>query len=217
MYHLSKFSSLLSAGTSEPSTPPAYVSTAAANAGSSSFGVSFPATVNANDIAILIVWSNSTPSTPSGFTLIGTDTTPGGSEATLFWKRCTGSEDSTTVTVTVDFGYGQIVMFSGCVASGTPYEGFGSATDAGTTISAPNLTTTASARLGVGIYLRDDTEATTPPSGWTEHIDSTMVVNITLYLDSKSILTATTETGISRTGAGTEDWAAFSLALIPAA
>lgn len=212
MYHLAKLGALRSAsGGAAAATPPVFERVGDIAFGPSNPDVTFPDDVFTDEIALLLVFSVNT-SSASGFTEIGNISGAGG-KLYIFWKRCSGSEGATDVTVTSShFTYGQIVMFSGCITSGTPYEDFEIDTDTSTTASAPNLTTTNSGRLGVAGYTGTAMTGTSPASGWTEQLGDANV----FLLDTKDILTATTETGIDRSISSSE-WFAYSLALLPAA
>jgi hypothetical protein len=96
-----------------------------AEAASGNVSPTMPATVNANDIAI-IVWGsddNVTASLPAGWT-IGDQGNSSFTHGGWGWRRCDGSEDGASVTITHAAGGGiaaRIYLYSGVVSSGNPW------------------------------------------------------------------------------------------------
>lgn len=207
-----------------PSTPPAYSAKGAVTADfSNSISVPFPATVNANDIALFVQTADSDPSgwsSTTGFTDIASGLN-GSTGARLTYKRCVGNEDSTNVTfdtsATASQVSGQIFTISGAVASGTPYEDASANTGSSTSMTSNATTISGAARLGIRIYAQADNRASTPPSGWTEASeDADATIQYMVSFDTKQV-TAGTEGSTSRTISGIESWIVFDLAMIPAA
>lgn len=213
---------VVSAAAPEPSTPPAYASKGAVTADFASvINVSFPAVVNANDIALFVQTADSNPSGwggTTGFTPIAS-AVGGSTGARLLYKRCTGSEDGTSVTFdsngTAGTCSGQIFTISGAIVSGTPYEDASVNSGASTTMTSNATTISGAARLGIRIYCQGDNRASTPPSGWTEQSeDADVVIQFMVSFDTKEVA-AGTEGATSRTISGSEDWVVFDLAMIP--
>lgn len=93
----------------------------------------YPATVDANDIAIAFMFnkgaSTTTISAPGGggWTQIHQGSNGSTQRCAIFWRRCDGSEDGATVTFTksVDDNllfFGMIATFSGCRVGATPID-----------------------------------------------------------------------------------------------
>ncbi len=123
---------------------PAYAAVGTANGATTnslSLSAGFPATVNPNDIALLLVIRynpngvSSDISTPSGFTIGAKNTFQNSSavivgRAALFWKRCDGTEDGATISLSCPDGdtgtdgvfYARCCTFSGCETSGDPWD-----------------------------------------------------------------------------------------------
>lgn len=136
------------------------------------------------------------------------------------WLR--GSAGS-TVTVSgtgTAFQVGGFCLhYSGCVTTGTPYEGadtaFGSAS---TTHTSPATTTGDINRLGVRIWGRGGRESSTVGSGWTEDFDVSQFASSNLFSGaaySKAIPVASTEAAASATASDSTTWCCQGLALIP--
>jgi hypothetical protein len=107
----------------------------AASAGTTSVGPTVPATVDAGDLLILVVgnkYPNNGPSTPSGWTALGNNQASGGSGssgvdsgnvyATIFVREADGTEDGTTVTVSIPSGNSAIArIFRATKTSGASW------------------------------------------------------------------------------------------------
>ena len=96
-----------------------------AEASSGNISPTMPATVNADDVAILVWWSddNVTASLPGGWTIVHQANSSFG-HGGWAWKRCNGTEDGASVTLTHAAGGGvaaRIVTYSGVTNSGAPY------------------------------------------------------------------------------------------------
>jgi hypothetical protein len=140
--------------------------------------VPYYAGLAANDIAIIQVGlaDTATIAAPSGWSSVGTFL-DSSRRISFFWKRLAGSE-SGTVSVTVgDSSCGVMFGASGCITSGTPFEGFNSAAD--TSGIGPSITVTGIERLAVwGFFLHDTGQGLSggsfgsPAAGWTERLDS---------------------------------------------
>ncbi len=189
---------------------------------STTIDVSYNSTINADDILIIVLinFQNITFQTPSGWTLISADN--GTRSSAAFWKRATGSE-SGNVTCTADSSSalitGQMYRFSGCIDTGTPYESNVPTAETGTNAPIiPELTTTAAARLAVGIFaITDDLR---DPSGLTDYTEQYVKDDedsTTFVVNTQEIPTATTVPSDTASIAATENWYTYAFALIPAA
>jgi hypothetical protein len=96
-----------------------------AEAASGNISPTMPGTVNPDDIAI-IVWGsddNVTASLPGGWA-IADQTNSNFTHGGWGWKRCDGTEDGASVTITHPAGggiAGRIYLFSGVIKTGNPY------------------------------------------------------------------------------------------------
>lgn len=141
--------------------------------GSASLDLTFPATVNANQIAIAHVLHTGTstgPTTPSGWTLlygpanVGVTTVQG--RHWVFGKLCTGSEDGTTVGFGTDGGTngraGRIYLFDGyeggTIEDVVPPGSFSSIAH-DTDPQGPTVTTTLPGALAIACMCQDDNNA----------------------------------------------------------
>jgi len=194
--------------------------------------ITFPASIAANDIAVMGVGCNasSTFTTPSGWTLLGTSLESDAGQSTeWYWRRLDGTEGGQTVTASATFsstigGYGQIWVFRGCVTTGDPFEGVGTAgTVSETTPDSSACTTTGADRLVVCLAQLDNDTAFAsgyPPSGWTDRgTDASTIGNDWRnYCMDRTEATATTVASavVGTLGASTR-WRTLTFALIPAA
>ena len=123
--------------------------------GSMMGGVGLPSSHTTNDILVYVacgVRPGDTPTfgTPTGYTQIFSD--PQGQMGfAAWWKRDGGSETAKSISVSDGFAFaaGLVFCVTGCLTSGTPYEGlqqgFGAA-------DPPDLTTTNTNRLLITFY-----------------------------------------------------------------
>lgn len=211
------------------STPPTYFDSGAiaGSEGTTSLAVSFPASVAANDIAIIWAMGYENLTLPGTFTS-ETQVTHGGTATNfrLGWYRCTGSEGGTSVNVTQTSNqlWAQMSVFRGCTTSGTPYEGYASVTGGGTgstTLTTPAVVSTVANTLGVLIALNNgNVTATAASGGYTERLDnsSTAGTNGAFAVDTLTKETAgSTAAGTKQISAATfAGYAVFGLALMPA-
>lgn len=217
---------------------PTYFGTGGYAGGSniSSVAPAFPVGVQADDIALLHASfhdgssspGSQTITTPAGFTLVdfqGPTNIGATSIGYLFWKRCSGSEGGTTVTVNASETsntevYGSVIsVFRGCKASGTPYEGIAhKAAAATTTHTSDALTTLGPNRLALFIVgHRVATNASTAGS-WAELYDFTTAAgnDAGVYAYSVAQAAAGAVTPASITMGLSAGYIAFTLALLPA-
>lgn len=183
----------------------------------------FPATVLAGDIAILVHCSDSTtnPTMPGGGWTAEAQQTTTLWNTRMAWLRCTGTEGGTTVAVAQSGAVvkgGQIFLFRHCVETGTPYEDYSGATGISTTAASNATTISGSDRLAVRITANSDDVTGSTPSGFTSPLlDSTLLGgDMSMILDFKSVASAGTENSSSRTitsGA----WTVLDFAMIPMA
>jgi len=167
---------------------PAFGSVGTYLGGSGTLSPAFPvpASVAANDIILVFMYTESTPegnavtaTPPAGFTeapnspIITYNGTSEGQYQRVFWKRATGADTGTyTFTLGANSGYveGVAVRFTGCVTSGNPFDVTTSANSntAGTTTPAVSVTTTGADRLLVFGSTDWVTGTSTQPSGMTQ-------------------------------------------------
>lgn len=214
------------------STPPSFVANQAGNENNASpVSVDLPSGRDANSITIIVAsvaWAGGsfgTLSIGSGTSESQLNNTGNAWSSRIAWLR--GSA-GTTVSISGSGGSGvsaiggYCVHFSGCVTSGTPYEGYATTngTSTSTTHTSPSTVTTGTNRLGVRIWVRDDSRTTTLDSGWTERRDASIDDLTWLFHSSsvytKTIATASTEAAASATASGTCTWQCHGIGLIPA-
>jgi hypothetical protein len=186
----------------------------------------FPAVgVLADDIAVCVHFADTTSAVtwPGGWTVLTAATTTNW-ESQVAWKRCTGTEAGTTISLTQATAVvkgAQIYIFRLCIAPGTPYEDYSTAT--GTSTSATSNATTVSGvdRLAVRITANSDDVTGSTPAGYTSPVaDTTTLGNDgALTLDFKVVPSATTVAASTRSitsGAFTvHDFALIPLATAP--
>lgn len=148
-----------------------------------------PATVDANDILIAHVWyrdTTTTPSTPSGWTLLNGPNTLVASRSWAFGKIAAGTEDSSAIS----FGTGggtalrmaQIFSFSGYVSGTITDDVFGFVFEEGSGTGITDVDRTLNAgEMGVNLVAIEDDlpapsfSATTGGVGtWTENVAETV-------------------------------------------
>jgi hypothetical protein len=183
--------------------------------------------VAANDIAFLIVHddNHSVLSVPGDWTACGAQVDSSLSpSARVWWKRLDGTE-SGTVTLTRGtaalnewFG-GTIATYSGCITSGTPFEGYATAQGTTVTMNGPAITTTGPDRLAVLFWCQGDNLTSTVPAGYTQNFELLDAAGNDGGQDgdSQTVATATTVGAVTRTIASANPSITFGLALLPAA
>ncbi len=193
-----------------------------------SFGTSaavpVPSGVAAGHVILvdLYVETSNAVTPPSGFTEIPTaaSTMPSGQVHRQFWKRATGADAGTyTFTWIGSTHYDAVaVRYTGVVATGTPYDSGGGAPasasrrSSSSTTPAVSLTTQGVDRLVVWSATSFDFGSWTPPSGYTERVDTGDLITVATRGEATA-----TATG-SLTGTGPSEWmTARVLALLPAA
>ncbi len=126
-------------------------------AGSGDITVSWPDHAT-NDIGVLLVeTANQAVSTPAGWTLIGSggSGTAGAAAATKifgYWKRAaSAAEASVVVADTGTRQTGVIIVFRGCITSGSPLDGGSGTSGSGTAVSFPSITTTVNDDMVVNV------------------------------------------------------------------
>lgn len=189
----------------------------------------FPASVLVNDVAIVPVELSDNCVTgdfsASGFT-VASAVNPASSGWTqaFLWKRCAGTEGGTTLSVAMSTGainrIGVISVYRGCVTSGTPYEGLVSSnTTTGTTIVAPDLTTSGTDRLGILLSShKDSSQTVTGATGWSQDwiYDNHTGSGRQAIGYSRTIASAGTVTGVTLNYGFSAAGTCIALALIPA-
>ena len=177
------------------------------------------------DIAFLSLHSDNhtTMAVPGGWTPCGAqEDTSGTVSARLWWKRCDGTENGTTVACTRGSGTtgewfgGVISIFRNCPISGDPFEGYSAVQSNTTTASAPAVTSTGDKRLACLFYCIGDDTVSTPGGSYTEQWEQfEQSGNDGLQaLDTQVMPTATTIAATSRTILSNPA-VCFGLALLP--
>ena len=196
------------------------------SASTASASVAYPGSVAANDIAILVACGAASTPASSGFTFEAVDSSTG-YYCILGWKRCAGTEGGTNATVTQSFSnllYAQILLYSGCRTSGTPYEGYSE--NASSVFSAQlfsqAITSTFANNLGVEIAILPGAPSNAPPnftalSGFTSRLDES-VAGFALTAEDIANVSPTTnasQTWTSVVAFNTYSYVVFGLSLTP--
>jgi len=194
--------------------------------------VDYPATVNNNDIAFILLHHGDVGSVvvteDSGtFTDITGVVTQGNYSSRLYWRRCNGTEGGSGVTVTLGENAANrprlavIFTVSGAITSGTPYEGYLStqgSTTAGGATSTDTITTSVAETLGIAIFNYGDDHSSTIDGDWTNAGSGSTITGAdgSFYVDYRQIATASTEAASDRTySSALETYVTFSLAVKP--
>ena len=163
-----------------PVVQAAQATAANATVGSNTLTANYPASVAAGDLLILNVasWTNVTPSTPSGWTLI-TTTSHTFHRTAVYWREAPATP-GTSVGVPYTAGganpiIAQVTRITGH-KPGAPIDAFGSNNGNAMPCNAPSLTPTGTERRSfiAGSWVTN-TPITTSPSatGYTTHVSST--------------------------------------------
>lgn len=183
-----------------------------------------PASVAAGDVIVIPIFVDTAATItglPSGFaeaanSPISRPSGGGTHSLHVVWKRATGA-DSGTYSFTLSgsaFVAGAAERYTGCVASGDPWDvttsADGGATNS-TTTPAVSVTTTGADRMLVFAGTNWGGGAWTPPAGFTERIDSGSEVNTA---DDQSQAVAGSSGSVTATCAGSNKTLAWLGALI---
>lgn len=143
---------------------PTFVASGGFVSGAAALSPAFPASdVQANDIALLVIeqCNEGTRSAPAGGwaevtnspQAVSSGAVAGSVRLNVYWLRCAGNEDGTTVSVadSGDHQTAEIFIFRGCKTSGNPWNGTpqGSTQAATTSYSATGYTTSAANCMAV--------------------------------------------------------------------
>jgi hypothetical protein len=203
---------------------PAYESKGTFSSASSSttIDVSYPSTVNANDILFIkiLIFGTQTATTPTNWNLLHGESLSPRSSYT-FWKRATGSESgSETVTISSSGNItGNMTRYSGCITTGTPYEDLTAQNrQSGSTATIPEMDTTGVERLAIGLLIIESDETVGSPTDYTEEYQESPAGFSSTYADySQQIATASTVSSDTVSWTGTEYWWCHGLCLLPTA
>lgn len=125
---------------------PTYKASGTVAVGTGNLSVAWPGTEVSGDLGIMSVIADALVSTPSGWTLLDSQSDGSGSVLTVFWKRATGTESNATIVDVGVIQLAQIAVFSGVIATGNPYAAYDKAQlAASATTTFPSLTTSESA------------------------------------------------------------------------
>ncbi len=152
--------------------------TVLSGASSATAAVPVPSGVATNDIIFVFLYleANRTVTVPSGFTLLG-----GANQATtnqwtyVFWKRATGADSGTySFTFTSTYRVAVALRVTGAVTTGSPIDAFSKngETTSGASTPPVSLTTTGADRLLLWFGSDFSLGSWTPPSGFTERVDT---------------------------------------------
>lgn len=194
----------------------------ATSASANSLAPAFASSIPDKDIALLQaeIAAATTISTPAGWNLVDV-VSEGVFTAALFWKRCTGSEGSSSVTV--NFGAtgavsARITTFINCRSNGTPFENKSFQQGTGNIVTSPALAANGPDELGVHAMGVARNVNTAPPTGWTEQAATDTggsglrnTIEWQTIPNFGSLLSSTRDFGTSI------PWVAWSLALLPEA
>jgi PKD repeat protein len=161
-----------------------------------SISVPAPSGHQAGDLLILVVapFVTFVDSTPSGWTLMSDSLAWGGSSPdsgyrTFVYRKFAASSSEPNVTITLNssnFANGQMFAIQGDIDTGTPIDvavSYG-AVDTDTTIPTPAVTTATNSALVV--YIGQDQGGntwTTPPTGATQRVETTVFITKTIWAD----------------------------------
>lgn len=187
----------------------------------------YPAGLQANDLVLLQVTvrdTTTTPTTPTGFTLLyGSDSTGTGRQW-VYYKFSDGTE-SGTITITIGSTVckaARLYAFRN-VATSSFIEGGGFGTGTGATISAQSVTTTDVQRLAVSFVFVNDNNVVASFTGetggdWTEAVAefrTSAGSDGCLQLQTATMASAGTISGGSYTMSAADPWGVRAFALIP--
>jgi hypothetical protein len=204
-------------------------SSGAAKYPSNSLTITAPASITDGDILVACVWAwGGTPpegtfSLPSGFTA-WYSVSFGSYKGVLAWKRASSESGNYAFSITsAEFVFGQMVAFSGRIASGDPLDvGSNTAyTTSNTTVRAAGVTiaTSGSDLIYVGFGETNASAALTAPSGMTSRRSDDWTGDWTAMetasLDNQSTGATGDKDGTANTSTATKH--AFLVALKPAA
>ena len=171
-----------------------------------------PAGIQQGDLLVIAVAANVAVTTPTGWTLIGSQTTT--PRIYLYRKFATGTETSQAVTVGSATTVGVMLAYRGVSATDTVSTG---ATATSTTISTNTLTTTYGNEYVVSVYGMTTGAATwTAPASTTTRVNSagTAALDGLLFVDELQA-TAGTSTARTATSSVSKALAAISFSIIP--
>jgi hypothetical protein len=184
-----------------------------------------------NDIAIMVVGANSGATTDTGtdlatgFTKFGFAGTGGtGSAVICGWKRCDGSENGGALSIDFSTGtitkYLQILIYRGCITTGSPIEAGAVLTDAvgATSVTMPNVTTTGADRRVIMFSSRraGNTVTNLPVAGFDTDSYNDISASLDCVILGKEVVAAATINGAVLTYPTSSVCAATGFALIPA-
>lgn len=138
--------------------------------------VAVPTGTAAGQVVLVFIYvesGNGTISGPAGFTqkasIDGTN-----HDLEIWWKRCTGTDSGTYAFTWSGNPWREAVAvrFSGCITTGDPFDVTSTNTGTGGTTPAVSATTTVADTLKVWAATNFNGGAWTPPSGWTERVDT---------------------------------------------
>lgn len=197
-----------------------YAQTAGGNP-ATSISVPVPAGVAAGDVIEIHIFTDTTTVTitaPAGFTESPDSpaTIVANQKASVYWKRASGA-DSGSYSVTFSgssFAEAVAIRYSGCIASGTPYDVSTSTTDSasGTVTPAVSVTTNGADRLIVHKGTDWSGGVWTPGAGFTDRAQGGFGV---LFVQTKTQAGAGSTGSVTATCTGSDKRTAWLAALLP--
>lgn len=146
---------------------------AAAAAGTGSITPAYPTgyTAVADDIAVTFIETESeTITAPTNWAVLATVAVASGTltRLTAIWRRLTAAEAAPAIATTANHKVGQMIVVSGCAASGNPWNVFGTDIElvADTSVSVTGVTTTADDCLIVAAFSTGQDVANTTALSW---------------------------------------------------
>lgn len=188
--------------------------TQSTNALATRTNITFTAPSGLADGDVMVAWIGvvgTLTSAPAGWSVLpAMPLTVGTVQFYSYWKRASSEGGSYTWNHASAQSVGWIGRYTGCVASGTPFDTPTANTGTGTTITATAVTTTVADTKLVYLSGRTNNPALSPPTGMTERLDDFT------YTADQDV------SGIGSTGSRTQTispsqaWAAVLVALKPA-
>ena len=194
--------------------------------GATSVDVPYPRHISEDDLLFAVCIGEDTGAwnTATGWTIVDQYTDGSAYSAALYYKRATGSESGSQTFSGTDscLRGGKIYHFDSCADTGTPYEDATEAYGTGSPVTISSITTTDDNELGVCFMAIEDNVTVTANAGtveWDEAAEGCDAEGTDLgtAIYKYKIASATTTTARSCLLWGNDNWASWTLALLPRA